>query len=157
MKTYHNLAKFREDVGLEIGLSPWVTVTQDMINVFADATGDHQWIHLDKKKAAAKSPYKTTIAHGYLTLSLAPRLMWESFRVNSVKMAMNYGADKVRFTDPVPPGSRIRMRITLQEVQDYAPDGLRIKTLCVFEREDSEKPVCVAELITLLFEKELVL
>lgn len=157
MKTYQNLAKFSEDVGREIGVSPWETITQDQINVFADATGDHQWIHIDKKKAAAQSPYKTTIAHGYLTLSLAPRLMWELYRVSSVKMAVNYGADKVRFTDPVPSGSRIRMRVTLQEVQDYPPDGLRVTTKCIFEREGSDKPVCVAELITLLFESELVL
>ncbi len=152
MKSFQNLAKFRECVGEEIGVSPWETITQGHINDFADATGDHQWIHIDRKKAAAQSPYKTTIAHGWLTLALAPKLMADLYRVSSVKVAINYGADKVRFMAPVPSGSRVRMRMVLQEMTEQAPDGFRVVTKCTFELEGQEKPVCVAELITLLFE-----
>ena len=152
MITFQNLAQFRESVGQEIGVSPWETITQGHINDFADATGDHQWIHIDRKKAAEESPYKTTIAHGFLTLSLAPKLMADLYRVTSVKVGINYGANKVRFMAPVPSGSRVRMRMVLQKVTDQSPDGVRAVTKCTFELEGSEKPVCVAELITLLFE-----
>ncbi len=152
MKSFQNLARFRECVGEEIGVSPWETITQGHINDFADATGDHQWIHIDRKKAAAQSPYKTTIAHGWLTLALAPKLMADLYRVSSVKVAINYGADKVRFMAPVPSGSRVLMRMVLQEMTEQAPAGFRVVTKCTFELEGQEKPVCVAELITLLFE-----
>lgn len=152
MKTFQNLTKFREQIGQEIGISPWETITQAQINAFADATGDHQWIHIDPEKAAEYSPFKTTIAHGFLTLSLAPKLMAGLYKVSSVTMGINYGANKVRFTSPVPSGSRIRMRMTLKEVEDQAPGGIRATAECVFEVEGSEKPACIAELITLLFE-----
>lgn len=152
MKTFQNLAEFRGQLGQEIGVSPWETISQAQINAFADATGDHQWIHIDQEKAAQFSPFKTTIAHGFLTLSLAPKLMAELYKVESVKMGVNYGANKVRFTAPVPAGRRIRMRMILKEVEDQAPNGIRATAECVFELEGSEKPACVAELITLLFE-----
>lgn len=152
MKTFQNLTEFRQHLGQEIGVSPWDTIPQAQINAFADATGDHQWIHIDPEKAAAHSPFKSTIAHGFLTLSLAPRLMSEVYKIESVKMGINYGANKVRFTSPVPSGSRVRMRITLKEIEDQAPNGIRATAECIFELEGSEKPACVAELITLLFE-----
>lgn len=152
MKTFQNLAEFRQQLGQEIGVSPWETISQAQINAFADATGDHQWIHIDEEKAAQFSPFKTTIAHGFLTLSLAPKLMAELYKVESVKMGVNYGANKVRFTAPVPAGRRVRMRMTLKEVEDQAPIGIRATAECIFELEGSEKPACVAELITLLFE-----
>jgi acyl dehydratase len=154
MKTFQNLSQFREQLGREIGVSPWETISQGQINDFADATGDHQWIHIDRKKAAVQSPYKTTIAHGFLTLSLAPKLMTDLYKINSVKVGINYGTNKVRFMAPVPSGSRVRMRLTLKAVEDHEPKGIRATTECVFEREGSEKPVCVAELITLLFEHD---
>ncbi|MPR34125.1 MaoC family dehydratase [Salmonirosea aquatica] len=153
MKTYQNIAQFREHLGREIGVSPWETISQGQINDFADATGDHQWIHIDRKKAAVQSPYKTTVAHGFLTLSLAPKLMSDLYKINSVKVGINYGTNKVRFMAPVPSGSRVRMRMTLKEVEEQESGGVRATTECVFEREGSDKPVCVAELITLLFEK----
>ncbi len=152
MKTFKTLAEFRGQLGQEIGVSPWETISQAQINAFADATGDHQWIHIDQEKAAQFSPFKTTIAHGFLTLSLAPKLMAELYKVESVKMGVNYGANKVRFTAPVPAGRRVRMRMTLKEVEDQAPNGVRATAECVFELEGSDKPACVAELITLLFE-----
>ena len=154
MKIFQNLAELRAQVGREIGVSPWETISQGQINDFADATGDHQWIHIDPKKAAEQSPYKTTVAHGFLTLSLAPKLMADLYKINSVKLGLNYGANKVRFMAPVPTGSRIRMRLTLKAVEAHEPQGTRATTECVFEREGSDKPVCVAELITLLFEND---
>ncbi len=152
MKSFQNLTEFREQIGQEIGISSWETITQAQINAFADATSDHQWIHINPEKAATESPFKTTIAHGFLTLSLAPKLMSDVYKISSVKMGVNYGANKVRFTNPVPAGSRIRMRMTLKEVEDQAPNGIRATAECVFELEGSEKPACIAELITLLFE-----
>ena len=152
MKLFANLAEFRAQLGQEIGVSPWVTLSQEQINAFAQATGDHQWIHVDPEKAAAYSPFKTTIAHGFLTLSLAPKLMAELYRIESVKMGVNYGANKVRFTAPVPAGSRVRLRVVLTEVEEQVPSGIRATAACTFELEGSDKPACVAELITLLFE-----
>lgn len=152
MKTFQNLTEFRGQLGQEIGVSPWETISQAQINAFADATSDHQWIHIDEEKAAQFSPFKTTIAHGFLTLSLAPKLMADLYKIDSVKMGINYGANKVRFTAPVPAGRRVRMRMTLKQVEDQAPNGIRATAECIFELEGSEKPACVAELITLLFE-----
>ncbi|TDB68987.1 MaoC family dehydratase [Arundinibacter roseus] len=152
MKTFETLAEFCEQVGQEIGVSAWETISQAQINAFADATGDHQWIHIDPDKAATDSPFKTTIAHGFLTLSLAPKLMAEVYEIRSVKMGVNYGANKVRFTSPVPAGSRVRMRMTLLSTEPQAPNGIRATAACVFELEAHEKPACVAELVTLLFE-----
>ncbi|GAB2782676.1 3-hydroxyacyl-thioester dehydratase HtdZ [Rhabdobacter roseus] len=152
MKTFSTLADFQAQLGQEIGVSPWVTISQEQINAFAQATGDHQWIHVDPEKAARYSPFKTTIAHGFLTLSLAPKLMAELYRIESVKMGVNYGANKVRFTAPVPAGSRVRLHLILTEVEEQVPAGIRATALATFELEGSDKPACVAELITLLFE-----
>lgn len=134
-----------------------MTVTPDMVQKFADATGDHQWIHLDEEKARQFSPYGRTIAHGFLTLSLAPKLMADIYRVESVKMGINYGANKIRFTGAVPVGSRVRMKATLQQTEAERrtaanPNGIRATVDCVFEVEGQTKPVCIAELISLLFE-----
>ncbi len=138
-----------------------MTVTPEMVQKFADATGDHQWIHLDEEKARQFSPYGRTIAHGFLTLSLAPKLMAEVYRVESVKMGVNYGANKIRFTGAVPVGSRVRMKAWLHHVEPTnagTPDrnegttGVRAIVECVFEVEGQTKPACVAELISLLYE-----
>ncbi len=152
MLTFENLAAFRQQIGESLGSSEWVTITQEMVNDFAKATGDHQWIHVDIEKATKYSPFKTTIAHGFLTLSLAPQCMYEMYRVKSVKMGLNYGTNKVRFTAPVPTGSRVRMHATLKEVEDQHPNGIKSVVEAVFELEGSAKPACVAELITLMFE-----
>lgn len=152
MKTFQTLADFRKQMGNEIGVSPWETISQTQINAFADATSDHQWIHIDPERAATESPFKTTIAHGFLTLSMAPKFMADMYKVSSVKMGINYGANKVRFTTPVPAGSRVRMRMILVDIEDQAPNGVRITSECIFEIEGVDKPACIAELITLLFE-----
>ncbi len=151
MLTFDKLSDFQAHVGQDLGTSDWITISQDMVNKFAEATGDNQWIHVDIEKAKQLSPFKTTIAHGFLSLSLAPKLMYEMFEVKSVKMGLNYGTNKVRFTSPLPTGSRIRMKAKLKEVEIQFP-GYRAVIEAIFEREGADKPVCVAELITLMFE-----
>lgn len=152
MLTFDTLAAFRAHVGQPLGTGEWVTITQEMVNDFAKATGDHQWIHVNTEMAAKFSPFKTTIAHGFLTLSLAPKCMYEMYQVKSVKLGLNYGTNKVRFTAPVPTGSRVRMHATLKEVEDQQPNGIKSVVEALFELEGSAKPACVAELITLMFE-----
>jgi acyl dehydratase len=131
-------------VGQEIAVSDWLEVTQARINQFANATGDHQWIHVDAARAAAESPYKSTIAHGFLTLSLLSTLIRESIQFTGLRMAINYGLNRVRFISPVPSGSRVRARITLQAV-DEVSGGVQATWLATIEREGAEKPAAVAE------------
>jgi acyl dehydratase len=131
-------------VGEEIAVSDWLEVTQARINQFADATGDHQWIHVDPVRAAAELPSKSTIAHGFLTLSLLSTLIRESIRFTGLRMAINYGLNRVRFVSPVPSGSRIRALITLQAA-DAVGDGVQATWLATIERDGSEKPAAVAE------------
>ncbi len=133
-------------VGQNLGYSEWHQITPTQVQQFADATGDHQWIHLDEERAKA-GPFGTTIAHGYLTLSLAPMLMDEAFKIaGDVKMGVNYGADRVRFMAPVPVGSRVRMGADLAEVNLF-DGGAQYKVTLTFEIEDAPKPACVAECI----------
>ena len=130
-------------VGQHLGYSDWVEITQDMVNTFADATGDHQWIHVDPEKAAA-GPFGTTIAHGYLTLSLLPLFGPQLIAVEGVKMGVNYGTNKVRFPAPVPVGSRLRATAKISAV-DEVPGGVQVAVAFSVEREGGDKPVCVAE------------
>ena len=132
-------------VGEHLGYSPYVEITQEQVNTFAEATGDHQWIHVDVEKANA-GPFGGPIAHGYLTLSLGPMLSPQVFGVSGISMGVNYGAGKVRFPSPVPVGSKIRLGIALQSVDDVA-GGAQVTQLFVFEIEGAEKPSCVAEVI----------
>ena len=133
-------------IGEEIAVSGWLEVTQARINQFADATGDHQWIHVDPARAAAESPFKSTIAHGFLTLSLLSTLIRESIQFTGLRMAINYGLNRVRFVSPVPAGSRIRARITLQAVTPVT-DGFQVSWQVTIEREGGDKPACVADWI----------
>ncbi|HLT69431.1 MAG TPA: MaoC family dehydratase [Acidimicrobiales bacterium] len=131
-------------VGQHLGYSDWMEITQERVNQFADATGDHQWIHVDPERAEAESPFGGPIAHGYLTLSLGPRLVPQVLRVEGIKMGVNYGCDKVRFPSPVPVGSRLRVGVEVLEVTDV-PGGVQAKVRFTFECEGAEKPACVAE------------
>ena len=131
-------------IGQELAVSDWLEVSQARINQFADATGDHQWIHVDAARAATESPFKTTIAHGFLTLSLMSPLIRESIQFAGLRMAINYGLNKVRFVSPVPSGARIRARITPGAV-DAVGDGFQVMWHVTIEREQGEKPSCVAE------------
>jgi acyl dehydratase len=143
------LAELKDNVGAELGSSGWHLVSQDQINRFADATGDHQWIHIDPE-LAADGPFGTTIAHGYLTLSLIPMLMSEIWSVEDVMMGVNYGLNRVRFPAPVPSGSRVRLHAKLLEAEEI-PNGLQAVVQATFEREGGEKPVCVAEMVFRLY------
>ena len=145
MKTFDTLAELAALVGQPVASSDWVLVTQEAINQFAQATGDHQWIHLDVEKAKS-GPFGQTIAHGYLTLSLAPVLMAGIWRNEGVKMGVNYGANKIRFMSPVPVGSKLRAGAKLVSVDDIA-GGAQVCVETTFEVEGAAKPSCVAELI----------
>jgi acyl dehydratase len=143
MRTFEKISDLQPLVGQELGVSDWMTVTQEQINKFAEATGDHQWIHIDPERAKA-GPFGTTIAHGFLTLSLLPEMTARAFRVTETRMGVNYGLNKVRFPAPVPAGSKLRGRFKLIE---YVPleGGAQVTVECTMEREGSDKPVCVAE------------
>jgi acyl dehydratase len=134
--------------GETLGTSDWVTVTQAAIDKFAEATGDFQWIHVDRERAKT-SPFGTTVAHGYLTLALAPRLMDEIYKVDGVRLRINYGLNKVRFTEPVKSGARTRMTLKLLSV-DPTPKGARVTTEARFEIEGVQRLACVAELVAVL-------
>jgi acyl dehydratase len=131
-----------------VGISDWHLVTQEQVNLFADATGDHQWIHVDPQRAAA-GPFGGPIAHGFLTLSLIPMLLWQVFTVEGVRMTINYGLNKVRFPSATPVGSRVRAEVELLSVTDTA-HGAQVVMAVTVEREGSDKPACVAETVTLI-------
>lgn len=154
MQTMEILAPLKSQIGKEIHVGPWLTVTQDRINQFAEATGDKQWIHVDPKRAQKESPYGTTIAHGFFTLSLISFLMGTVTQdkpdIPGIKWIVNYGLNKVRFPNPVKAGSRIRARTELQEVEEVT-GGARVFKKVTVEVEGESKPACVAETITQYF------
>lgn len=135
--------------GQTLGTSEWMEIDQDRVNMFADATGDHQWIHINKEMAE-QSPFGTTIAHGFLTLSLLPMLMKETYSINKVAMGINYGCNKVRFINPVKVGSRVRGISEVVSVEE-AGGGIQLVVKATIEIEGEEKPACVAETVTRLF------
>ncbi len=147
----NGIAGLKEKIGEHLGYSDWLEITQEQVNLFADATGDHQWIHVDPERAKAESPFGGPIAHGYLTLSLGPTLMPQILRVDGIKMAVNYGAGKLRFPSPVPVGSNVRLGAQLDAVDDVA-GGVQVTMTFVFEVEDAPKPSCVAEIIFRYYE-----
>lgn len=145
------LDTINEFVGRELGVSEWITVDQERINEFADCTGDHQWIHVDVERAERESPFGTTIAHGYLTLSLLPAMQFSVGTLpGGVKAALNYGADKVRFINPVRAGARIRDRITLVKVEDKGNGRVLMTSRHTVEIEGEEKPAMVADTLAML-------
>jgi acyl dehydratase len=137
------VAGLKDKVGDHLGYSEWHQITQEQVKLFADATGDHQWIHVDVERAK-QGPFGGPIAHGYLTLSLGPMLMPQIFRVDGVQMAINYGLNKVRFPTPVPVGSKVRLGATLAGVEDVA-SGVQVTVGMTYELEGGTKPACVAE------------
>ena len=143
MRSFEHLAELQALVGQEIAVSDWVTVDQHRIDLFADATGDYQWIHIDPERAA-KGPFGTTIAHGFLTLSLLPEMSASAFEVRDTRMGVNYGLGKVRFPAPVPSGSRLRGHFRLTKFEPLE-GGAQLTVEVTMQREGSDKPVCVAE------------
>ncbi|GAA4664719.1 MaoC family dehydratase [Streptomyces chumphonensis] len=144
-RVFASVTELREAVGAELGPSDWLEVDQKRIDLFAEATGDHQWIHVDPEKAA-RGPFGTTIAHGYLTLSLLPVLMPQVLRVEGVSMGVNYGVNKVRFPAPVPVDARVRATARIADVSE-ADTGMQCTVRVAVEREGGDKPVCVAETV----------
>lgn len=140
------LTELRSLTGREIAVTDWMEITQARIDQFADVTGDHQWIHVDPERARRESPYGTTIAHGFLTLSLVPGFLLEATPLTDIRMGINYGLNRVRFPTPVRAGSRIRARIVLQSVRDVA-DATEAVYWVTVECDDDKKPCCVAEMI----------
>ena len=136
--------------GQELGTSDWLEITQERVNTFADATGDHQWIHIDVERAKAESPFGGPIAHGYLTLSLLVPLVSQTYTISDAKMGVNYGLNKVRFPAPVPVGSKVRAHVTLKDVEEVA-GGLQNTFAVTIEREGGDKPVCIAEWVTRVY------
>jgi acyl dehydratase len=147
MTTTTTLAELPGLVGQELGTSDWYEVTQEAVNQFADATGDHQWIHVDVERAKKESPFGGPIAHGFMTLSLLVPLASGTYSVSDSKMGVNYGLNKVRFPAPVPVGSKVRARVVLKECEEVA-GGLQNTFAVTVEREGGEKPVCIAEWVT---------
>jgi acyl dehydratase len=149
MRTITGLAELKQAEGEELGVSGWHEVTQKDIDAFAEATGDHQWIHVDPERAK-DTPFGGTIAHGLYTLSIGPGLSYELFEMQGVAFGLNYGFNKVRFPSPLPVNSKVRMRMTLQDVTDV-PGGVQTTMLWTFEREGGDKPVCVAEQVSRIY------
>jgi acyl dehydratase len=143
MKTFDDIDDLRSAVGTHVGYSDWLEVDQRRIDTFAEATGDHQWIHVDPERAA-QGPFGTTIAHGFLSLSLIPGLSWRVFSVGGLQMEINYGLNKVRFPTPVPVNSRVRCGIEVLSLDTFG-DGFQLVTRVTVELEGSDKPACVAE------------
>jgi acyl dehydratase len=148
MRVFSGLAEFATTVGGHLGYSEWHTITQEQVQLFADATGDHQWIHLDAQRAAA-GPFGSTIAHGYLTLALIPSLGQDIYRVDNLTMGINYGLNKVRFPQPVKVGSKVRAGAELIEVTDV-PGGKQVVLRWTIEIDGEGKPACVAETVARL-------
>ncbi len=144
--------EFRSLEGQNLPMGPWVTVTQNMINAFAEATLDFQWIHVDVEKAKQHSPFKAPVAHGFLSVSLISKMLGDVVEVQSAKMGVNYGLNKVRFPHPVMVDSKLRFMGKVEKIEDYGPNGLKITWGCTIEIADATKPACVAEFVSLMFD-----
>ncbi len=147
MRVYNTVSELEKLVGQELGTSEWVTVDQEKINLFAEVTGDQQWIHVDIERAA-QGPFGGTIAHGYLTLSLVPALSATAYSIEGTRMAVNYGLNRVRFPAPLPAGSRVRGVFTLKEYTALPDNGAQLVIEATIEREGGDRPVCVAETVS---------
>lgn len=151
MRIFDGFDDIKSAIGSEVGVSDWIEITQDRIDRFASATCDEQWIHVDQERAEAELPDGRTIAHGLLSLSLAPMFIREIMGLKGLKNTLNYGADRIRYLTPVPAGSRLRGRAGIAEARNVPPHGLRVSYHMVIEIEGSERPACVADLIALHF------
>jgi acyl dehydratase len=147
MKTFQTLAELAACVGQDVAVSDWLTITQEQINQFAEATGDRQWIHIDPERAKA-GPFGTPIAHGFLTLSLLPQFFASALHVTQTRMGVNYGLNKVRFMSPVPVGSALRAQLFLVAAEPIDNNGMQMTWDVTIEREGVAKPVCVAQSIS---------
>ncbi len=150
-RVFKNVSELKDLAGNEVGVSDWREVTQEQVDLFAKATGDHQWIHTDPERAKSESPYGRTIAHGYFTLSLAPMLRAEVVDIKNKKMTINYGMDRLRFPAPLPVGGKVRLRVRLDSTEDIE-GGIKTFWTMTFEVAGQQKPACVARAIYLYME-----
>lgn len=151
MRTFTSADDITGAVGETIGTSDWLEITQERVNTFADATGDHQWIHVDVERATKESPFGGPIAHGYLTLSLLPMLSWQTYTVENSRMGVNYGSNKIRYVHPVPVGSRIRLVAVLGEADSLADGAVQMTVDSTIEIEGVDKPALVAQVISRVY------
>jgi len=149
---FTNIQEFRSMLGKQLPLGEWYAITQEMINDFANATLDKQWIHVDEKRVKKESPFNSTIAHGFMSVSMISKLLEATFLIKSLTMGLNYGLNKVRFPNPVPVNSALRMIAVVKEIDDISNKGVKVTFSCVIEIKGQEKPACVAEFIAAFFE-----
>lgn len=154
MKTqiFKNINAFKTSLGRPLPDGEWYTVTQQMINDFANATLDKQWIHIDVERAAKESPFKSTVAHGFMSVAMISKMLENAFKIESVTMGLNYGMNKVRFPNPVPVNSELRMLTSVKEIVNLGDNGVKVTFNCTIEIKGQEKPACVAEFVAALFE-----
>ena len=149
---FNSMKDFLSIKGKALPESNWYKVTQQMINDFANATLDKQWIHVDENRAEKESPFKSTVAHGFMSVSMISKLLEESFSVKSIKMGLNYGLNKARFPNPVPVNSQLRMISMVKDIEEISNNGFKVTFICTIEIKGQDKPACVAEFIAALFE-----
>ncbi|WOC40162.1 MaoC family dehydratase [Polaribacter sp. HL-MS24] len=149
---FKDITEFSSMLGKSLPDGDWYPITQQMINDFANATLDKQWIHIDKKRAAKESPFKMTIAHGFMSVAMISKMLENAFTIQSVTMGLNYGMNKVRFPSPVPVNSELRMRSMVKEIAPLGEKGIKVIFECIIDIKGQEKPACVAEFIAALFE-----
>lgn len=151
MRTFHGIDEIEAAVGEDLGHSEWLEITQERVNLFAEATGDHQWIHVDRARAERESPFGGTVAHGFLTVALAPALLPELVEVSNCSRIVNYGIEKLRLREPVPSGARIRLGASIHGVRSVPGGAMWVSLAVKFEVEGVKRPVCSGELIFVYF------
>jgi len=149
---FTNFEEFTKIKGQQLPIGNWYTITQEMISDFANATLDKQWIHVDEKRAEKESPFKSTVAHGFMSVAMISKLLEDSFSIKTLKMGLNYGLNKVRFPNPVLVNSQLRMISVVNDIEEISNNGIKVTFLCTIEIKGQEKPACVAEFIAALFE-----
>lgn len=149
---FKNIDAFKASLGKPLPDCEWYTITQQMINDFANATLDKQWIHIDEERAAKESPFKSTVAHGFMSVAMISKMLENAFKIESITMGLNYGMNKVRFPNPVPVNSELRMLTSVKEIVNLGDNGVKVTFNCTIEIKGQEKPACVAEFIAALFE-----
>ena len=152
MLQFKNLTEFKSMVGKELPSTEWYTISQQMINDFANATLDKQWIHVDEERAAKESPFKSTVAHGFMSVAMISRMLEGMFSIKSVKMGLNYGLNKVRFPNPVPVNSNLRMLASIKDIEEIENNGIKVTFTFVIEIQGKKKPACYAEFLAVLYE-----
>ena len=152
MLVFETISDFKKMIGKELPIGNWYTITQEMITDFANATLDTQWIHVDEARAAKESPFKSTIAHGFMSVSMISKLLEEVFTIQSLKMGLNYGLNKVRFPNAVPVNSQLRMLSKVLDIQPLANNGVKATFSCILEIKGQDKPACVAEFLAAFYE-----